>query len=167
MVFVNQDKENVGVTFGPANTMIAEHPLMFHSSVVLALARVDVLTYEKTKEAYAIKVRAKVTKNKIAPPFREAEFLIDFKHGIDKMESLLKLAQKLGVVAVAGAYYKIGKSPGFLAKDAPQKMVELGIDLEKLVQEALSAKEASDRTNDNEEGSAPSVATSDPDNKDS
>jgi recombination protein RecA len=141
MVFVNQVRDNVGVTFGSPVTMIAEHPLMFHSSVVIDLARIDILTKEATKEAYAIKVRAKVIKNKIGPPFKEAEFLIDFKHGIDSTESLLKLGMKLGIVNLAGSYYKIGKNPGFMARDAKVKLAELKIDLEGMVEEALRAAE--------------------------
>lgn len=153
LVFVNQIRDNVGVTFGPSTTMLAEHPLMFHSSVVIDLARTDVLTNEKSKEPYAIKVRAKVTKNKVAPPFREAEFLIRFDIGIDRYESLLKAAVKLGIIQIAGAYYKVGNSPGFLAKDAEAKLKELKIDLPKMVMEAVSAS-IEKHKNNIEEGSA-------------
>jgi recombination protein RecA len=127
----------VGVTFGAPTTMIAEHPLMFHSSVVLDLSRIEILTREATKEAYAIKTRAKVIKNKIGPPFREAEFIIDFTHGIDSTESLLKLGMKFGIVGLAGSYYKIGKFPGFLMKDAKVKMAELNINLVEMIEEAM------------------------------
>lgn len=151
LVFVNQIRDNVGVTFGPTTTMIAEHPLMFHSSVVIDLARVEVLaTTTATKEPYAIKVRAKVSKNKVAPPFREAEFLIRFDVGIDRYESLLKAGVKLGIIQVAGAYYKIGNSPGFLAKDAEAKLKEYKIDLEQMVREAVSASAGIKPTSDEE-----------------
>jgi recombination protein RecA len=148
LVFVNQVRENVGVTFGPTTTMIAEHPLMFHSSVVIDLTRTDILTNEKTKEPWAIKVRAKVLKNKVAPPFREAEFLIRFDMGIDKLESLLKAGVKLGIIQVAGAYYKIGISPGFLAKDAKAKLAELDIDLEQMVRNEIKASAERQSTSD-------------------
>lgn len=106
VVFVNQLREKVGVFFGSPEVTPGGRALKFYSSVRIDLRRVD--TIKQGTEPVGTRVRAKVVKNKVAPPFRQVEFDIMFTEGISKSGDLIDLGVELGFVRKAGAMYSYG-----------------------------------------------------------
>ena len=106
VIFINQLREKVGIVFGNPEVTPGGRALKFYSSVRLDLRRVE--TIKQGTEATGSHVRAKVVKNKVAPPFRSAEFDIMFDHGISRESNLIDLGAELGLIKKAGTFFSYG-----------------------------------------------------------
>ncbi|MCI8280887.1 MAG: recombinase RecA [Lachnospiraceae bacterium] len=152
VIFINQLREKVGVMFGSPETTTGGRALKFYSSVRLDVRRIESL--KQSGEVVGNRTRIKVVKNKIAPPFKEAEFDIMFGKGISREGDILDLAVEIGVVNKSGAWYaynneKIGQgrenakqylAENPLVRDEIENKVRLHYNLDGAVEEADQTK---------------------------
>jgi recombination protein RecA len=106
VVFINQMREKIGIMFGNPETTTGGRALKFYASVRLDIRRISAI--KDGEEVVGSRVKVKVVKNKVAPPFREAEFDIIYGEGISRLGSLLDLGVVHKVVEKSGAWYAYG-----------------------------------------------------------
>ena len=137
VIFINQLREKVGVMFGNPETTTGGRALKFYSSIRMDVRRIE--TLKQNGEAIGNRTRVRVVKNKIAPPFKEAEFDIMYGEGISRTGDVLDLAANEGVVSKSGAWYayegnKIGQGREN-AKNYLKENPEVFAEIEKKVRE--------------------------------
>jgi|TARA_B100000315_G_scaffold197424_1_gene188767 recombination protein RecA len=106
VIFINQLREKVGIIFGNPEVTPGGRALKFYSSIRIDLRRIE--TIKQGTEAIGCHIRARVVKNKVAPPFKSAEFDIMFDHGISTEGNLIDLGVDLGLIKKTGAFFSYG-----------------------------------------------------------
>ncbi|WAL61611.1 recombinase RecA [Thermocoleostomius sinensis] len=139
VIFINQLRQKIGVTYGNPETTTGGNALKFYASVRLDIRRIQ--TLKKGNEEYGTRAKVKVAKNKVAPPFRIAEFDIIFGKGISTLGCLIDLAEETGVVVRRGAWYSYNGENISQGRDNAIKYMEekpeFAKEVEKLVREKL------------------------------
>ena len=137
VIFINQLREKVGVMYGNPEVTTGGRALKFYASVRIDVRRVEAL--KNGGEVIGNRTRAKVVKNKVAPPFREAEFDIMYGEGISKLSELIDLGVKLDLVQKSGSWFSLGDVRLGQGKDAAKEYFrqnpEAAATLEKNVRE--------------------------------
>ncbi len=138
-VFINQLREKIGVMFGNPETTTGGRALKFFSSVRIDIRRID--SIKRDGEIVGNRVRAKVVKNKVAPPFRQAEFDLMYGEGISREGCIVDMAVEAGVAKKSGAWYTYGEERLGQGREAAKKTLhdnpDLRDELETKVREAF------------------------------
>lgn len=141
VIFINQIREKVGVLWGSPETTPGGRALKFYSSVRIDLRRIE--SVKQGKDIIGARIRARVVKNKVAPPFKVAEFDMMFNEGISKEGDLVDLASEAGVVKKSGSFYSFGEvrlgQGRENAKAFLRENEEVADDIEGLVRDAAQA----------------------------
>lgn len=135
VIFINQIREKIGVMFGNPETTPGGRALKFWSSVRLEVRRID--TVKVGSEAVGTRVRVKVQKNKVAPPFRQAEFDIMFSKGISKSGSILDLATETGLVTKTGTWFTYGDQRLGQGRENAKQYLEEHMELMNALEDAI------------------------------
>ena len=143
-IFINQLRDKIGVMFGNPETTTGGNALKFYASV-----RVDIRRAAQIKDGEEVignRIKVKVVKNKIAPPFRKAEFDIMYGEGISKVGEIIDLGVELNVIKKSGSWFSYGETRLGQGRDAVKQIIldnpELFLELEQKIKDALS-KDAS------------------------
>ena len=143
-IFINQLREKIGVMFGNPETTTGGNALKFYASVRLDIRRVTTLKDGDTP--IGNQVRVKIVKNKVAPPFRKAEFEITFGEGISHVGEIVDLGVELGIIKKSGSWFSYGETRLGQGRDAVKRVIkdnpELTAELEEKIDAALKERNA-------------------------
>ncbi|MBN2652723.1 MAG: recombinase RecA [Spirochaetales bacterium] len=157
IVFINQIRMKIGVMFGNPETTTGGNALKFYASVRLDVRRIETIAKSAKDDATGNKVRVKVVKNKVAPPFRKVELELEFGKGISYYGSLLDISVNYDIINKSGSWYAYGDEKIGQGRDNAKKFLEDNKDIsekiEKIVREKLFSDPAAliDFGSDNEE----------------
>ncbi len=122
VIFINQIRMKIGVMFGNPETTTGGNALKFYASVRMDIRRISQI--KQGEEIMGNRTRVKVVKNKIAPPFRQAEFDIMYNHGISKSGDILDIAVDKGIIDKAGAWFAYGEGKIAQGREAAKQYLE-------------------------------------------
>ena len=139
-IFVNQLREKIGIMFGNPETTTGGNALKFYSSIRLDIRRISQI--KEGDQASGIRVRVKVVKNKVAPPFRKAEFDIMYNEGISKIGEIIDLGVEKNIIKKSGSWFSYGDTKLGQGREAVKKLLidnpELAEELEAKIKKALN-----------------------------
>ena len=142
-IFINQLREKIGVMFGNPETTTGGNALKFYASVRLDIRRVTAI--KDGENVIGNQVRVKIVKNKVAPPFRKAEFEITFGEGISKVGEIVDLGVEYGIIQKSGSWFSYNDTRLAQGRDATKQVVkdnpELAEEIEAKIMEAIKEKE--------------------------
>ncbi len=138
-IFINQLREKIGVMFGNPETTTGGNALKFYASVRLDIRRMAQI--KDGEEAIGNRVKVKVVKNKVAPPFRSAEFDVVFGEGISKMGEIVDMGVELGIVQKSGSWFSYGTDKLGQGRDTVKQLLhdnpELATEIENKIREKV------------------------------
>ena len=141
-IFINQLRDKIGVVYGNPETTTGGNALKFYASVRVDIRRVSVI--KEGDEQLGTRTRVKVVKNKVAPPFKKAEFDIMFGEGISKIGEILDLAVDFEIIKKAGSWFSYGDRKIGQGRDAVKELLKsdaaLSAEIEAKVREAMKTK---------------------------
>jgi len=138
VIFINQIRMKIGVMFGNPETTTGGNALKFYASVRLDIRRIGAI--KKGDEVIGNETRVKVVKNKMAPPFKQAEFEILYGEGISRYGELIDLGVKHGIIDKAGAWYSYGKDRIGQGKDNVREYLKQNSEVAAEIESALRAQ---------------------------
>ena len=142
-IFINQLREKIGVMFGNPETTTGGNALKFYASVRLDIRRVTAI--KDGENVIGNQVRVKIVKNKVAPPFRKAEFEISFGEGISRVGEIVDMGVELGIIQKSGSWFSYNDTRLAQGRDATKQVVkdnpELAEEIEAKIMEAIKEKE--------------------------
>ncbi|MEG4044776.1 MULTISPECIES: recombinase RecA [unclassified Microcoleus] len=138
VIFLNQLRQKIGVTYGNPETTTGGNALKFYASVRLDIRRIQ--TLKKGTEEYGNRTKVKVAKNKVAPPFRIAEFDIVFGKGISTLGCLTDLADEMGVIIKKGSWYSYNGENIAQGRDKVIQHMEKNADFKNEIEELVKKK---------------------------
>ena len=140
VIFINQIRMKIGVMFGNPETTTGGQALKFYASVRLEIRKIETIDSKGDDDALGNRVRVKVVKNKVAPPFRKCELDIYFGKGISATASLLDSAVKHGIVDKRGAWFTMGEIKIGQGKENAVKYIEDNPELAKEIEDKIRAE---------------------------
>ena len=146
-IFINQLREKVGIMFGNPETTTGGRALKFYSSVRLDVRKID--TIKQGDKVLGSRARVKVVKNKVAPPFKQAEFDIMYGEGISKVGDLLDIASDIDIVKKSGAWYSYNDTKLGQGRENVKKFLQDNPDLIKEIDEKVRHYYKLDETREN------------------
>ncbi len=141
VIFINQLREKVGVMYGNPETTTGGRALKFYASVRIDIRKSDVL--KNGSDIYGNRVKCKIVKNKVAPPFKVAEFDIIYGKGISKTGEIIDMGIELGIIEKSGSWFYYGGERLAQGKDNAKKVIEEDEKLIKEIEEKIKAAMAS------------------------
>ena len=140
VIFINQIRMKIGIMFGNPETTTGGQALKFYSSIRLEIRRIETIDGKGDEDALGNRVRVKVVKNKVAPPFRKCELDIYFGKGISSAASLLDSAVKHGIIDKRGAWYTMGEEKIGQGKENAVSFIMQNEELAKNIETKLRAE---------------------------
>ncbi len=135
VIFINQIRLKIGVMFGNPETTTGGTALKFYSSVRLDIRRID--NIKENQEIVGARVRVKVVKNKMAPPFKQAEFDIYFNEGISRFGEIIDIGVEKGIIEKSGAWYSYGGNRISQGRENAKEFLKNNIEISKEIEKKI------------------------------